>query len=108
MLRKVSQSGTSSRPRSPSRILCMALFRRILASGCLCYCDIPRRTGTHAKLHLAVPQARFPRLEESMTTFKEMIGRVRSQIREISPADARARAGEAGGIDGGQAHARGQ
>ena len=34
-----------------------------------------------------------------MTTFKEMIGRVRSQIREISAADARARAGEAVLID---------
>jgi sulfur-carrier protein adenylyltransferase/sulfurtransferase len=77
----------------------MAPFGRILASACLCYCDIPRRTGTHAKLHLAAPQARFLRLEESMTTFKEMIGRVRAQIREISPADARARAGEAVVID---------
>ena len=34
-----------------------------------------------------------------MTTFKEMIGRVRSEIREISPADARARAKDAVVID---------
>ena len=34
-----------------------------------------------------------------MTTFKEMIGRVRSQIREISPAEARARAKDAVVID---------
>jgi molybdopterin/thiamine biosynthesis adenylyltransferase/rhodanese-related sulfurtransferase len=34
-----------------------------------------------------------------MTTFKEMIGRVRSQIREISPADARARGKDAVVID---------
>jgi molybdopterin/thiamine biosynthesis adenylyltransferase len=34
-----------------------------------------------------------------MTTFKEMIGRVRSEIREISPAQARERAGEAVLID---------
>jgi adenylyltransferase/sulfurtransferase len=34
-----------------------------------------------------------------MTTFKDMIGRVRSEIREISPADARARAKDAVVID---------
>ena len=34
-----------------------------------------------------------------MTTFKEMIGRVRAQIREISPAEARARAKDAVVID---------
>jgi sulfur-carrier protein adenylyltransferase/sulfurtransferase len=34
-----------------------------------------------------------------MTTFKEMIGRVRSQIREVTPAEARARAGQAVVID---------
>ena len=34
-----------------------------------------------------------------MTTFKEMIGRVKSEIREISPAEARARADKAVLVD---------
>src|SRR4051794_25483983 len=34
-----------------------------------------------------------------MSTFKEMIGRVKSEIREISPSDARTRAGDAVVID---------
>ena len=55
---------------------------------------MPRRTGTHAKLHLAVPQARFPRLEESMTTFKEMIGRVRvADPRDLARRGPRPRQG---------------
>jgi rhodanese-related sulfurtransferase len=55
--------------------------------------------ANNEKLHLRVARRPSGRPEENMTTFKEMIRRVKSEIREVSPEEARARAGEATLID---------
>src|SRR5438105_3232056 len=98
MLRKLSTSGTSSRPRSPSNILFMAPRPDSSTRPDRAILVCPAARGPHAKLHPAVPGA-LPSVGGEMTTFKEMIRRVRSEIREVSAEEARARARDAVLVD---------
>src|SRR5947207_13184179 len=81
MFRNVSRSGTSIFERSPSNIFCIA--------EAMLYCLPARRTGTRRR-EACLPWRTLPGLPGgAMTTFKDLIRRVKSEVHEVSPDEAR-------------------
>src|SRR6058998_1812112 len=85
MFRNVSRSGTSIPARSPSNTFNIFAAHAILPPG-------PPHGTRHAKLACPGASSPAPR-EERLTTFKDLIRRVKSEVHEVSPEEARAMAG---------------